>query len=76
MPNCSIRPLRGSGLSQSTPTHPLQQGGVCFSGCNPVVVQISFIYKVWLQYLIYKCASTMVFDVWLDEHSRCYVWLV
>ena len=27
LPNCSIRPLRGSDLLQSTPTHPLQQRG-------------------------------------------------
>ena len=62
-------------LLQSTPTHP-STGGVYISGCNPLVVQISFIYKVWLHYSISKCAFTMVFDVWLDEHSRCYVWLV
>ena len=54
----------------------LRFDGECvFSGCNPLVVQISLIYNVWLQYFIYKCAFTMVFDVWLDEHSRCYVWL-
>ena len=29
----------------------LRFDGECvFSGCNPLVVQISFIYNVWLQY--------------------------
>ena len=39
MPNCSMRPLRGSGFVAIHSHPPIATRGECgFSGCNPLVI--------------------------------------